>query len=549
MKSPHRSRSHQSAARRRIAAGVALVGLAAATVAGCNADPGSSGSGSGTDAGDKPTLVISLDSAVDILDPQQWRTPGAMVTTGSLVEQLIEQTYETDGIVNLGTAEMQNALAESYTYSEDGTTITAVLREGLTFNDGTPLTAADVVWSFQRGLEGNTTYTKVLYAMVGLTSESFTAIDERTIEIKAEFASPLLDKMLAMQPFGILSQATGEANATLDDPFAEEWFRQNDNSSGPYTVASYDPTTSIVLEPNQAYYDQGKIANGGITIQFISDPSQRALLLQSGEIDLAGGLPLDQVAQMEDVEGLQVVSESSNRLEYLGINTTQAPFDDARVRQAIALALPYETFVNEVMYGYANPSTGIIPEQMETHSADAGAFEEDLDAARDLLTDAGVSDFSTTLSFKQSSAVESRAAVYIQSALAEIGITVEINALPDAEFTQRTSARDLELYLNNYLGWGADPFYQMKSLVGTGSGTNFNNYGNADLDALIQTGFETQDAAERDAISAQAQQIIYDEMPLIPLWNPDWTYVVRDGVSGLTKDNTEQLRLQYLTKE
>src|SRR5690606_17375826 len=204
------------------------------------------------------------------------------------------------------------------------------------------------------------------------TSESFTAVDERTIEIRAEFASPLLDKMLAMQPFGILSQATAEANGTADDPFAEDWYRQNDNSSGPYTVASFDPTTSIVLEPNEAYYDQDKVANGGITIQFVSDPSQRALLLQSGEIDMAGGLPLDQVAQLEDVEGLEVVSESSNRLEYMGINTAQAPFDDARVRQAIALALPYQTFVDEIMYGYANASTGLVPEQMETHSPEAG---------------------------------------------------------------------------------------------------------------------------------------------------------------------------------
>lgn len=552
MKSPARSRSHRSPARRRITASIALAGLAAVVVAGCNAEPGSSGGvddAAGEDTADKPTLVISLDSAVDILDPQQWRTPGSMVTTGSLVEQLIEQTYDADGISNVGTTEMTNALAESYTYSEDGTTITAVLREGLTFADGTPLTAADVVWSYQRGLEGNATYTKVLYPMVGLTSDSFTAIDERTIEITAAFASPLLDKMLAMQPFGILPQATAEANGTAEDPFAEEWFRQNDNSSGPYVVESFDPTTSIVLAPNPAYYDQDKIANGGITIQFISDPAQRALLLQSGEIDLAGGLPLDQVAQLEGVEGIQVVSATSNRLEYMGINTTQAPFDDARVRQAIALALPYETFVDEVMYGYANPSTGLIPEQMETYSADAGTFEQDLDTARALLADAGVSDFATTLSFKQSSAVESRAAVYIQSALAEIGITVEINALPDAEFTQRTSARDLELYLNNFLGWGADPFYQMKSLVGTGSGTNFNNYGNADLDALIQTGFETQDATDRDAISAEAQAIIFEEMPLVPLWNPDWTYVVREGITGLTKDNTEQLRLQYLTKE
>jgi len=535
--------------RRRIVASAALVLTGAVALSACSAgDPGTSNGGDAT----KKPLVISLDSSVDILDPQAWRTPGAMVTTGSLVEQLIEQTYtpSSDGLVQIGTADgFQNALVESQETSEDGTVLTLTLREGLTFADGSPLTSDDVVWTLQRGLEGPG-YIKVLYPMVGLTSsDQFVAVDERTVQITSAFATPLMPKMLAMQPFGILPHETGEEHATTDDPWAADWFRENDNSSGPYIVSAYDPTTSITLTPNPAYYDQDKIMNGGITIQFVSDPAQRALLIKSGEIDLAQGLPLDQVKELEAVDGITVVSEGSNRLEYLGFNTAAAPFDDPAVRQAVALALPYDTFVDEVMYGYADASTGVVPAGMVTHSDDAGAFAQDLDAARALLQKAGVGEFTTKLSFKQSSAVESRAAVYIQSALAEIGITVEVTPLPDAEFTQRTNARELSMYLNNFLGWGADPFYQMKSLVGTGSGTNFTSYGNAELDALIQTGFETLDEAERASISAQAQKIIYDEMPFVPVWNPDWTFVVRDGVSGLTKDNTEQLRLQYLTKK
>ena len=541
---PIRTRGLRTAAALSVAGALALAGCSSA---GEGAGSTDAGTGAPEDAALAP-LVISLDSAVDVLDAQQWRTPGSMVTTGSLVEQVIEQKYEDDGIARVGTGEFDLALAESHEYSEDGKVLTITLREGLTFADGTPLTADDVVWSYQRGMTMASAYTKVLYPMVGLSESSFEALDERTVRVTAAFASPLLDKMLAMQPFGVFSRATGEANATAEDPFAGAWFRENDNSSGPYTVAAYDPTTSITLTPNPAYYDPERIRNGGITIQFVADPSQRSLLLQSGEIDLAGGLPLDQVAELEKADGLSVVTLPSNRLEYLGINTAVAPFTDARVRRAIALALPYQTFVDEVMYGYAEPSTGIVPAGMETHSKDAGAFDTDVVAAKALLAEAGVGAFTTSLSFKQSSAVESRAAVYIQSALAEIGITVDVRPLPDAEFTQRTNARDLELYLNNFLGWGADPFYQMKSLGGTGSGTNFNNYGNPALDALIQTGFETQDPAERDRISAEAQALIHEEMPMIPVWNPDWTYVVRDGVTGLTKDNTEQLRLQYLTK-
>lgn len=518
-----------------------VAGTLALSACGSDSDSGSTG---------KKPLVISLDSSVDVIDPQQWRTPASMVTSGSVVEQVIEQTYSESGAARIGGGEFTNALSEKHEYSADGKTLTITLREGLKFADGKPLTAEDVVWSYQRGLEMTQAYTKVLYPMVGLTPESFTAPDARTVQVTADFGTPLLDKMLAMQPFGVYSKATGEEHATPDDPWAADWFRENSNSSGPYKVAAYDKTTSIQLAPNTEYYDQDRIANGGVTIQFVSDPAQRALLLRNGEIDLAGGLPLDQVAELAKTDGLSVVSEASNRLEYLGLNTAKAPFDDKRVRQAIALAMPYQTFVDEVLYGYGDASSGIVSSNMETHSDSVtDAFSTDVAAAKQLLGEAGVSDLSTTLSFKQSSTVEARAAVYIQSALKEIGIDVQIKPLPDAEFTQRTNARDLEMYLNNFLAWGADPFYQMASLAGSGAGTNFNNYANPALDELLQKGFRTQDQADRDAVSAEAQALLVDEMPLVPLWNPKWTYVVRDGVHGLTKDNTEQLRLQYLTKD
>ncbi len=540
---------HLPRRRQALAASAALVVSVLALTA-CSG--GGDASGTDTSAGTttKKPLVISLDSSVDLLDAQAWRTPAAMVATGSLVEQLIEQTYTTDGLVRTGTTDFEGALAESWETSEDGLTTTYHLRDGLAFADGTPLTAQDVVWSYQRSLLGPG-YVKALLPFAGVaTADDVTAPDDSTVVVTSSFASPLLSKMVAMQPLGVFSQTTGEANATTDDPWAGAYFRENANSSGPYTVASYDPTQQLVLEPNENYYDTDKIANSGVTIQFVSDPSQRALLLRSGEIDLAQGIPLDQVKAMEDEDGLTVVSEASNRLEYLGFNTSEAPFDDPLVRQAIAAAVPYEDLVDQVLYGYANESTGVVPASMDTHSDDAGDFTEDLGTARDLLAEAGLADgFSSTLYFKQSNAVEAAAAVLVQANLKEIGVDIDLKPLTDADFTTQTGARSLPMYLNNFLGWGADPFYQMYYLAGSTAGTNFTSYKNADLDALLQQGAASSDEATRTEISAEAQKVIYDDMPFIPIYNPNWTFVVRDGVSGLTKDNTEQLRLQYLTKE
>ncbi|HEY0188253.1 MAG TPA: ABC transporter substrate-binding protein [Cellulomonas sp.] len=536
--------------RRTLGGASALVVSVLALTACAGGGSADSSTGSASGSSEKKTLVISLDSSVDLLDSQAWRTQAAMVATGSLVEQLLEQTYTTDGLVQTGTTEFEGALAESWETSEDGLTTTFHLRDGLKFADGTALTAQDVVWSYQRSMLG-TGYVKALLPFAGVASaDDVTAPDDSTVVITSSFASPLLTTMEAMQPLGVFSQATGEANATDDDPWASEYFQENANSSGPYTVASYDPTSQLVLEPNENYYDQDKIENGGVTIQFVSDSSQRALLLRSGEIDVAQGLPLDQVAQMEDEDGLTVVSEDSNRLEYLGFDTSEAPFDDPLVRQAIAAAVPYEDLVDQVLYGYANESTGVVPASMDTHSDDAGEFSEDLDTARDLLEQAGLADgFSSSLYYKQSSSVEAAVAVLVQANLKEIGVDIELVPLTDADFTTQTAAKTLPMYLNSFLGWGADPFYQMYYLAGTAAGTNFTSYANADLDALLQEGVATTDEATRAELSAEAQQIIYDDMPFIPLYNPNWTFVVRDGVSGLTKDNTEQLRLQYLTKE
>lgn len=533
-----------------VSAAVVVSVLALTACGGSSGSDSTDAASGGSSSTAKNPIVVSLDSSVDLLDAQAWRTPAAQVATGSLVEQLIEQTYTTDGLVRTGTDEFEGALAESWDTSADGKTLTFHLRDGLKFADGTPLTAKDVVWSYQRSLLGPG-YVKALLPFAGVKSaDEVTAPDDSTVVVQSEFASPLLDKMIAMQPLGTFSQTTGEANATTDDPWAGKYFHDNANSSGPYTVGSYDPTTQLVLKPNPNYYDQDKIKNSGVTIQFVSDPSQRALLLRSGDIDVAQGLPLDQVKAMEDEDGLNVVSEPSNRLEYLGVNTSEAPFNDPKVRQAIAYAVPYQDLVDKVLYGYANTSTGVVPASMDTHSDDAGTFEEDLDKAKDLLDQAGLSDgFSSTLYYKQSNAVEGSAAVFIQANLKKIGVDIDIKPLTDADFTTQTGAKSLSMYLNNFLGWGADPFYQMYYMTGTGSGTNFTSYSNPDLDALLQKGAASGDADERATISAQAQKIIFDEMPMIPIWNPNWTFVVRDGISGLTKDNTEQLRLQYLTKE
>ncbi|MFF5235318.1 ABC transporter substrate-binding protein [Dactylosporangium sp. NPDC000521] len=530
--------------------GIAIAVVACLAGAGCSASGGNDPSSSASDGAKKP-LVISLDSAVDLLDPQAWRTPAAMAATTGLVDQLIEQEYQpsSNGLVLAGTEKFSPALAEKVEYSPDGKTATYTLRAGLKFADGTPLTAKDVAWSFQRSLLGPG-YVKAFLPFVGVTkADQITAKDDRTFVVSnASVKSPLFEKFVGMQVLGVMSQTAAEAHKTDADPWAASWLRENANSSGAYVVEKYDRNSVLQLKPNPNYYDPAKVRNSGVTMQFITDPSQRALLLRSGQLDLAQGLPPDQLKQLESDANLQVVHDQSNRLAYLGINTKVAPFDNPKVRQAIAAAVPYQALVDQVMKGYARPASGIVPSNMDTY-VKAADYTENLDKAKQLLAEAGVTTpITSTIYVRQSNATDQQSAVFIQANLKKIGVEVEVKPLPDAEFTQRSNARQLPMYVLQYLGWGADPFYQMFYLAGTGSGTNFASYGNPALDKLIQDGLAATDAG-RAAVSKQAQELLAADMPIVPLYNPDWTFAVRKGVTGLAKDNTEQLRLQYLAKK
>ncbi|MGC1213295.1 MAG: ABC transporter substrate-binding protein [Micromonospora sp.] len=475
-----------------------------------------------------------------------------MAATTGLVDQLLEQQYQEaeGGVVLAGTDKFGPALAEKVDYSADGRTATYTLRAGLKFADSSPLTAQDVAWSFQRSLLGPG-YVKAFLPFVGVTKpEQLVVKDERTFVISnASVKSPLFEKFVGMQVLGVLSQKAAEAHKMADDPWAATWLRQNANSSGAYVVEQYDRNSVLKLKPNPNYYNPDKVRNGGVTVQFITDPNQRALLLRSGQLDLAQGLPPDQLKQLESDSNLQVVHPQSNRLAYLGLNTKVAPFNNVKVRQAIAAAVPYQALVDQVMKGFARPASGIVPSNMDTY-VKAADYTENVDKAKQLLAESGVATpIRSTIYVRQSNATDQQSAVFIQASLKKIGVEVEVKPLPDAEFTQRSNARQLPMYVLQYLGWGADPFYQMFYLAGTQSGINFAGYGNPSLDKFIKDGLAATDDAQRAALSKQAQELLATDMPIVPLYNPDWTFAVRKGVTGLAKDNTEQLRLQYLAKK
>lgn len=535
---------------RRVRAGALAVAMTAGiTVSTYAADA----SGSAGDA-DKPDLVVALSDTTNLIEPHTFRSTAAYSVTGALYEPLLRQVFVADenGLL-VGSNEVEPAGAESYEIEATeagGFLATFRLRPENTFATGNPVTAADYKYVFDRTIEGPG-YIGLLLPFIGLSStDQIRVVDDATLEIETAVQSPLFERFMTFQVFGAMEKAVMDEHATADDPWAFEYLNTNSTGSGPYMVDTYDPETRIVLVANPHYWDAENVGSDQITIRNVPDASQRALLVQRGELDLAEGLPPRLVAEMRDDENINVFGTTTTGLEYLGMNLEIPPLDNPDIRKAIVLATPYQALIDQVMYGQAVAAGGVVTSTMDTHDPEIGAqYVTDLDAARALVESAAVGDVSLTIGVRESRGTNQEAAVLIQDSLRQIGVNVEIQILPDGDFLTRLGNDELPLYIHDWSSWGEDPFFQMTFLTTCGGGVNYSNFCNDDYDAAVAAGTFTTDEAVRQEQSSIAQQIFLDEAPWAPLWSTDRTIVTGSCIGGVVRDYTMVTSFSQLFKD
>ncbi|MBK8021173.1 MAG: hypothetical protein IPK19_06990 [Chloroflexi bacterium] len=263
------------------------------------------------------------------------------------------------------------------------------------------------------------------------------------------------------------------------------------------------------------------------------------------------GLPFSSLASLEEDPNITVHAIPTTRIYFLGMNVNTAPFDNKLVRQAVSMAIPYDAIVENVVYGYGSQPTSPIPAGMEGHTDEFWTYgDASIDDAKALLTEAGFPDgFEVQLTVPQEDQARVDSATWIQAGLSEIGINVVINAVPTAQYSELINSHELPFYINEWYSWGNDPFYQLTWNFKCGAFTNFTNYCNEELDALIDAGTYSRDAAERADLLMQAQQILVDEAVWAYLYSPDWVVTTRSDVTGVALFDDLTLRYGFLGKE
>jgi ABC-type transport system substrate-binding protein len=237
---------------------------------------------------------------------------------------------------------------------------------------------------------------------------------------------------------------------------------------------------------------------------------------------------------------------------------TQKPFDDVRVRKALSMVVPYQAIIDNVIYGFgANPGSPIA-EGMVTHTKDFFTYDKGtVEEAKALLTAAGYpKGFTVDLVVPQEDQARVDSATWIQSGLATIGVTVNINALPVAQYNELLNAMDangkhtLPFYIFEWYSWGNDPAFQFTWNFKCGQFTNYSMTCNTELDKIIADLTLSRDPAERESLSRRGQEIVVkEEVPWIYLYAPEWIIATRSNVSGIALFNDLTLRYAFLGKK
>ncbi|MEM7132344.1 MAG: ABC transporter substrate-binding protein [Chloroflexota bacterium] len=517
----------------------------------------SSDDASGDDS-DEKVLIVAVDGDVDTFDPcctvgTKTSQTAIQNTFDQLTQyELIEKQFE-DGTpyMSVDTSNIIGMMAESW--EQDGEEITFTLKEGLTFSDGTPIDAQAIVDGYTRIFEvgGVSTF---LLGMAGVTSgDQFEVVDGLTIKMTADIANNLVNLNNVMHNTSAVNPVEMAANGG-DDGWASEYFRQNlGTGSGPFVMTEYVPGDRMVLEARDDYHG-GRPVLDKVLIKIVPDAAQRVLLLKSGEVDMIMVPPLRDLADLEADPDITVVSVPTTNNQMLKMNVNMAPFDNKMVRKAVAYAVPYETMLEEVWQGRARRLKSPIADGTPTSDYSFWEYETDLEKAAELLAEAGFPEGEglppIKLSVRIGNEEEERAAVFIQDALSQIGMAVEIEKLAFATFNETQQKKELHLFITSWLSWVNDPFYHLSWIYRSTSPTVYSNFNNEEVDELIETyTLWAGDEEERNAASVRIQEIVVDEVPVVYIGAPNFNVAMRSNVTGYVYYNDELNRYVHMDKE
>jgi peptide/nickel transport system substrate-binding protein len=374
------------------------------------------------------------------------------------------------------------------------------LAEGVTFHDGSPLTAEDVAWTFNRlrdpelELPTSSLYSNILEVQ---------ATGDQEVTFTLENPNPFFLFDLSDNHALVLKAGTEDADT-------------NFNGSGPFKVVEYLPEDRIVLEANEDYFIDGQPNLGGLEIIFFNDETASVDALRGGQVDLIMRMATSLFTSLRDEPGINTSAIPTNGYDLVRLRSDREPGNDPRVIQALKLATDREAVFQLVQQGYGavGNDTPIGPLYTQFHAADLTPPERDIEAARQLLAEAGYADGLDLVLHTPDTGGRPDLAVVLKDQWAEAGVNVEVSVEPESVYYGDDGWLEVDLGIT---GWGSRPYPQfyLDVMLVCDAKWNESHFCDEEFDELAKIAGTTLDEEGRIDAYHQIQELLIERGPVI----------------------------------
>lgn len=467
-------------------------------------------------------LTIDLVSDPVSLDPHGANDGNSLYVMNAMYDTLVQMNTD---------LEIEPGLAESFEQIED-TVWEAKLREDVSFHDDSAFDADVVKANLDRVSDPDVASPlSFLFDMI----ESVEVKDEYTVHITTKFPFSALPSHLA-HPGGHM----------ISKDLIDKSYEALENGEDPFTVVNQDPVGTgyfeykdrvngeyITLDKNEDYWGE-EAQMGSLTFKTVPEDSARIAELKTGDADLIYPVNANDVQQIDDNEGTHVKQTDSASMSYIGMNNEKEPFDNEKVRQAIAMAIDKDELIDGVLDGVPIPANGPLAPTVNGYSEDTDSLDFDVDKALKLLKDAGYEDGFET-SIMAYDRTTSDVAENIQSQLNKIGIDASIDMVELGAYLDATGKGDFDMFIGSWgtvtldADYGLYPMFHSENAGESGNRSFFNN---ERVDSLLEDARESTDESKREELYTEAQQIIVEEVAVVPLYHSVLLAGLQDSVEG-----------------
>ena len=467
--------------------------------------------GCGNKEADLSTFRVAVSADGTSLDPIDYNDVFS--------ENILKQIFDTllDKAPN---GDLVNGLAESLE-RPDNKTLVIKIREGVKFSNGDPLTVEDVIFSLNRVAECD----QFGYIFKNIDTDNLRKIDDTTLEIKLKEPDATILEALAHPASSIISQKDLEEKG--------ENFRENPIGTGPFVLDKWTKLDSVTFKRNENYWgDKPSIEN--LVFKVIPEASQRIIELESGGVDMAFQIAPNDIKKVEENPDLKLDRKLDNSVHFVSFNTVKPPFDNINARLAMTKAIDMDTIFKTVYQGVGKRATSNVNPNFKYSIADSiEPTKVDKEEAKRLFAEAGMTEGTTIKIYVNDNQQRNDVAQMMKEQLTEYGINLEIVKLEWGALVEALKNKEDDMFI---MSWTPAEdthyeFYQPFHSDGKGNGPNFNDFGNAAIDVLIDAGAREFDDAKRGAIYKEAQELVNKELP--------WMYICYgETVVGMKKNVT-----------